>query len=143
MKSSFALCLLSAIIFSSPCVTASLSFAEEDSRAMTLGNSYRIENVIFCEKKDTALYLAEQEAAFLKANKPLKEFYDEIRGDALMSECGIIKSIFVLLRIVHSYVGYNSNDLMEPLAWSIVEVTGDVPGLEKKLYLFIPSRYVH
>lgn len=143
MKLSFASCLLSVIIFSSLCAVVPISFAEEGPGAMTFGKPYRIENVIFCEKKDTALYLAEQEVSFLEAKRPLKEFYDELRADVRMSECGMVKSIFVLLRIVHSYVGYNSSDSMQPLKWSIVEVAGDIPGLEKKLYLFIPSQYIH
>lgn len=142
---SFASCLLSAIVFSSLCAVASLSFAEGGfgTITFTLGESNRVENVIFCENKDTALSLAKQEAAFLEAKKPLKDFYDEIRADFLLSECGMVKSNFVLLRVVHSYVGYNSNDLMEPLRWSVVEVEGDIPGLEKKLYLFIPSKDIH
>ena len=142
MKFSAVLSFLSVIFFSSFCAGASQSFAEEDNSIMMLGESYRIENVIFCENKNTALLLAQKEVAFLKAKKSLKAFYDEIMTDVSTSECGTIKSIFMLSKIIHSYIGYNSNDTMEPIAWCIVEVISDVAGLEKKLYLFIPSQFI-
>lgn len=133
------------LIFGLLCAVAPLSSAGEDEEGnmMTLGKSYRIENAIFCEDKNAALLLAQREVEFLKAKKSLKEFYDEISTDTVISECGTVKSIFILLEVVHSYMGYNTNDTMEPLAWCIVEAIGDVPGHTKKLYLFIPSQYIH
>lgn len=143
MKCSIVLGFLSAIFFSSFCTVAPASFAEEDSNTMTVGESHRIENAIFCEDRDTALLFAQTEIAALEAKKTLKQFYDEIMEDARLSECGTVKGIFFLSGIIHSYIGYNSSDTMEPLAWCIVEATGDVPGLQKKLYLFIPSQFIH
>lgn len=140
----FAFGLFFVFLFGSFCALTPLSFAEgdEEGNMMTLGKSYRIENVIFCEDKDAALLLAQREVEFLKAKKSLKEFYEEISTDTVISECGTIKSIFILSKVIHSYIGYNKSDTMEPLAWCIVEVTGNIPGLKKTLYLFIQSEYI-
>lgn len=114
---------------------APVSFAEEDSDTFMLGEAQSIKNVLFCQDKNEALYIALREVEFFTAKKPIEEFKTEM--DTFALACGVGKGIFVPLKIIHTYIGYYGDE-MEPLEWNIVESKVGV-NFKSVVYLFIPS----
>lgn len=135
MKTRFVSSFLFVFLFGSFLAFAPVSFAKEDSGGIVLGEAQPIQNVLFCQDKDEALYVALREAEFFTAKKPVQEFYTEIDTYALA--CGVGGGLFIPLKIIHTYIGYYGGE-SRPRELNIVETAVGV-NFKSLVYLFIPS----
>lgn len=123
------------LIFGLLCSFAAVSFAREGSGGIVLGDAQPIQNVLVCQDKDEALYVALREVEFFTAKKPVEEFYTEIDKYALA--CGVRDGLFMPLEIIHTYIGYYGGE-SRPNEVNIVETAVGV-NFKSRVYLFIPS----